>query len=1122
MLTRLRAIKLPPRADPELPAPEPVVAWDKVLLEPLDIERPPPPTKRRKKPKKKVHTSQALTERLSLLASIDAARSTLPLSFLAAHGQYKEVALFVVRRALGIASRCRLRLVKRYWRVWKTVAEREASLLFLQRVHVWSRRDAAKRLFVVLERLAAHLLSRRFKRWRRAARLDRRFEKRGRLEAAARTMQRCARRYLERRRDLKKQREQRRVQLMVTEARRRASTRAPRIVPKRRLVVAAAPKPAPVRVEETTKAIVHRPIPKRKRPPKTRGTPTMPTPVTAKKSKRPSTARKKPTEAEPPAFFEEKPPVKVAVVQEAAIPPERPLATLQRRARRRFRRVVALSIRLQRLARARARRRNARDKLEAEAAVAAAVAATTELFLFERQTGDAKRRRRATALLQKRARHDLVVRKETRGRASLAIQQRWRRKSAKTLVDTLRDEDARRRRVQQAAELLGCAWSKYRQRRALELRISARRAADVDLSETLRVHTAVLVLQRLCRRLWRLRRLHLRVTATRLKRQVEQCLAARDRAARRIERLARAHRRRQSVKRRVVALRAVRHALSCSALRGRSSTIVALAWKDCVRRYGSPVRVIARGRIEYRADLAERETFATVIQRAVRRRQNRHRLERRLDCRRLRDHVKGRARRRVAAANTIRGYYVRSRALQLLRELRRDKAIELRKQAEAAIRGAAASAIQKFARASLFRSLLALRFGAARQRLDLERQHRKFVEDARRERDEADVETAQARETLELVRLSAWKMGSDDDGRNYYYNWVTGESSYERPDGWEPSDRDVWVKNMDNRGRVFYYNQLSQESAWFPPCSCCGKAEAKKVCFDCNSQHFCDECFETNHATPETKNHDWRGADADKDVLQNGERHCLVCETRKATLVCRVCRDAYCEECFAETHSHGALQNHETVPFDVARKGWQTVTGRVEGEPTYYFHVTTGESTHEKPEDLMLDEELVEHRKFKEFEAVANDYCAKIDVLQTEIERLQYEKDTTLYQLHKQQEAEHAELDELRTLLVADQTRPSRLDHYKRLLQNPLKFYTDRRAARVRKKQLYRKMLLLSDKQRKDEVAKQAVHPEQSIAGSRGSPVSLPSTSAPTTPLLLGGGATNDKTRRGQAGSFPS
>ena len=45
----------------------------------------------------------------------------------------------------------------------------------------------------------------------------------------------------------------------------------------------------------------------------------------------------------------------------------------------------------------------------------------------------------------------------------------------------------------------------------------------------------------------------------------------------------------------------------------------------------------------------------------------------------------------------------------------------------------------------------------------------------------------------------------------------------------------------------------------------------------------------------------------------------------------------------------------------------KTVEGRTDNEPTYYFNATTAESTFDKPQELMLPEELKEHKRFLEY-----------------------------------------------------------------------------------------------------------------------------------------------------------
>jgi hypothetical protein len=261
-------------------------------------------------------------------------------------------------------------------------------------------------------------------------------------------------------------------------------------------------------------------------------------------------------------------------------------------------------------------------------------------------------------------------------------------------------------------------------------------------------------------------------------------------------------------------------------------------------------------------------------------------------------------------------------------------------------------------------------------------------------RQEALEEVRRSDENMKATIAASWKQGSDTTGRNYYYNYVTGESRWTPPDDWQVKPADEWVRNTDERGNLYYYNVKTNKSRWLPPCTTCGK-QAEKWCMDCGMS-FCDKHYDSLHSDEALSQHTWSLTEIERDVLGAGEAYCIECRKRRAVDMCTSCWDPFCADCFKHVHKSGNLRNHKTIDYRRAKKGWICVKAREESETDYYINGSTGETTYEKPIQLMTEQERVYFQNFQSHKKVADEYVLQIGQLQQDLEAASYERDRIL------------------------------------------------------------------------------------------------------------------------------
>lgn len=134
-------------------------------------------------------------------------------------------------------------------------------------------------------------------------------------------------------------------------------------------------------------------------------------------------------------------------------------------------------------------------------------------------------------------------------------------------------------------------------------------------------------------------------------------------------------------------------------------------------------------------------------------------------------------------------------------------------------------------------------------------------------------------------------------------------------------------------------------------CCDCNDRLASRQCEECDEQ-FCAACFEIVHAHSVNKyDHLWSPIDIVKDELSNEKDvYCIDCDRRRATKLCNLCGDGFCDVCFETAHEKGKKQHHTWIPWESFAQvnDWLEIWDD-KANTKLYFNLETKESTTKKP-----------------------------------------------------------------------------------------------------------------------------------------------------------------------------
>ncbi|TMW62160.1 hypothetical protein Poli38472_009653 [Pythium oligandrum] len=238
---------------------------------------------------------------------------------------------------------------------------------------------------------------------------------------------------------------------------------------------------------------------------------------------------------------------------------------------------------------------------------------------------------------------------------------------------------------------------------------------------------------------------------------------------------------------------------------------------------------------------------------------------------------------------------------------------------------------------------------------------------------QAQLEAQKLQDTL---KHDAWELVTDAKGQPYYYNTISGESSWERPSSPpKPLSKEEKTDEKPTEDGVLSAkpDETAHDSALLSShlnlamhfrlgaalCAECQQVLALRQCVGCD-EALCAQCFETIHeASQKKQSHEFTQLELMKEELTSArDAYCIDCTLRKCTRLCNLCGDGFCSGCFDKQHSIGQRALHTWIPWTQFTQydDWLVIHDDQTGKDVY-FNIETKESTHTKPFVLQSGED---------------------------------------------------------------------------------------------------------------------------------------------------------------------